>query len=101
MRDIQIRNNLGKYRKYPYYLLILFTPLQRNRPNPVYSIIKYRIILEILSDGPAKLKRYRFFNASIIIRAAYIISVELIESGIFLINNIIDWSEYTELYTLK
>jgi hypothetical protein len=53
-------------------------------------MIKYRIILEIPSDGSAKLERYRFFNASIVIRAAYIISVELIESDIFLINNIID-----------
>jgi hypothetical protein len=56
---------------------------------------------EISLDGPAKLERYRPFNASIIIREAYIISAELTESGIFLINNIIDWGEYTELYILE
>jgi hypothetical protein len=101
MRDIQIRDNSRKYREYPYYLLILFTPLQRSRPNPIHNIIKYKIILEILLDKSVKLKRYRFFNASIIIRAAYIISAKLIESGIFLINNTINWGEYTELYILK
>jgi hypothetical protein len=90
MRDIQTRNDLGKYRKYPYYLLILFTLLQKNRSNSVHGMIKYRIMLEIPLDGPAKLRRYHFFNASIVIRAVYIISAELIESGIFLINNIID-----------
>jgi hypothetical protein len=58
-------------------------------------------MLKISSDGPTKLKRYRFFNASIIIRAVYIISIKLTESGIFLINNIIDWGECTELYTLE
>jgi hypothetical protein len=64
-------------------------------------MIKYRIISEIPLDGSVKLERYYFFNASIIVRAVYIISAELIESGIFLINNIINWGEYTELYILK
>jgi hypothetical protein len=90
MRNIQARNNLGKYRKYPYCLLALLTPLQKGRFNSVYGIIKYRIISEIPLDGPTKLERYRFFNASIVIRAIYIIPAELTESGTFLINNIID-----------
>jgi hypothetical protein len=101
MRDIQARDNSRKYRKYPYYLLVLLTLLQRNRSNPIYSIIKYRIMPEILSDKPAKLEYYRFFNASMVIRIIYIIPAKLIESGTFLVNNTIDWGEYTELYILE
>jgi hypothetical protein len=56
---------------------------------------------EILSNRSIILGRYRFFNASMVARVVYIISAELIEPGIFLINNIIDWGEYTELYILE
>ncbi len=101
IRDIHRKNDRAECREYHGCLLTTLKPTHNGQPNSINGMLTYKAVPLQSSTTPRKLGPLRFYNASMVLRAAHVVPAELIASNKFLLNPYIDWGEYTEIYTLQ
>jgi hypothetical protein len=101
VRDIQRRNDHGQYQEYQGCFLATLKPKHNGQPNLIHGMLEYQAVPIQRAKKPRKLGGHRFYSASMVIRGAHVVPAGLVDSDLFLVNNYIDWGEYTEIYTLQ